>query len=282
MAEPGADDAGTSTLEAARAHARAQADAAGAAGITVPATAARDLPPGVDHDAVIWDEVVPLGGYASRRVPRGTVVRLEDADGDACVQLWVHRAEHPAERLNVADTVKVQWQAYLGPGALLLSDMGRVLMTIVDDTSARHDCFCTGSTRAANEARYGNGSVWGPTPAARELASLAVAKHGLERRDLPPAVGLFKGVRVADDGGLHLRGEPVAGTHVELRAELDLLVTVTNTPHVLDGRDGYEGSPVRLTAWRTDPSTDDPNRTSTPERARAFLNTDELLAGGAR
>jgi uncharacterized protein YcgI (DUF1989 family) len=30
----------------------------------------------------------------------------------------VYNAEHPTERLNVADTVKVQWQAYLGLGSL--------------------------------------------------------------------------------------------------------------------------------------------------------------------
>ena len=64
-----------------------------------------------------------------------------DIDGDACVQLLVHSAQRPAERLNVADTVKVQWQAYPGTGTVLLSDMGRALMTVVDDTSAHHDCF---------------------------------------------------------------------------------------------------------------------------------------------
>ena len=84
----------------------------------------------------------------------GAKLRLTDLDGDTCAGLGLHRADRPAERLNVADTVKVQWQAYLGPGSLLLSGQGRVLAAVVEDTSGRHDAFCGTSTRAANAARY--------------------------------------------------------------------------------------------------------------------------------
>ena len=81
-------------------------------------------------------------------------------------------------------------------------------MTIVEDTSARHDALCGATTRALNERRYGHGAVHGPSPAARELLILAAAKHGLDRRDLPPCVNLFKGVRVNDDGTLVFDGDP--------------------------------------------------------------------------
>ena len=122
----------TASLEGARHHARAQAGAAALTQLTIPASAATDLPDGVSADMVIWAETVGAGGYTSRRLPRDAVVHISDDVGDACVHLVVFRADHPAERINVADTVKVQWQAYLGTGAQLLSDMGRVLMTIVD------------------------------------------------------------------------------------------------------------------------------------------------------
>lgn len=271
------EPADTSTLRTALAHARAQADAAVASAPTVPSTAASAVPDGVDAGTVIWDEVIEPGGYASRRLPRGAVLRLTDLDGDACVQLLVHNALQPAERLNVADTVKVQWQAYLGPGALLLSDMGRALMTVVGDTSRRHDCLCGASTAAGNTARYGNGRLSGPTPAARDLLCLAVAKHGLSRADVAPNITLFKSVRVANDGSLHLETEPVPGAWVELRAELPVIVSVANTPHVLDDRAAYTATPVRCTAWRDTHPDPDPFRATTPERQRAYENTDELL-----
>jgi urea carboxylase-associated protein 2 len=245
-------------------------------GVTVPSSSATDLPDGVDASRVVWDEEVPAGGYAARRIPRGARLRLVDLLGDGCVALVLHRAEHPAERLNVADTVKIQWQAYLGPGALLLSDMGRVLATIVEDSSGCHDTLCGCSTRATAPG------AWADTPNGRDLLCLGLAKHGLERRDLPPNVNLFTGVRVADDGSLRFDPAVTPGAHVTLRAELDLLVTVANVAHPLDDR-GTATTPVRLTAWRDEPAApDDEVRRSTPERTRAFENTDELLAGGAR
>jgi urea carboxylase-associated protein 2 len=257
----------TSTLEQARAHARAQAGAPATTGPTVPTPA-----------GLLWDETIGAGGYAARLLRRDTVLRLTDTDGDACVQLLAFAAGRPAERLNVADTVKVQWQAYLGPGALLLSDMGRVLLTLVEDTSARHDCLCGAGSRRTFDARWGDGSVWGGTPNPRDLLALAAAKHGLGRGDLPPWVNLFKTVRVADDGALTLDGEPRPGTHVDLRAEVDVLVLVANTPHPLDDRPEYTATTVRATArWAERPSPD-PLRTATPERERAFLNTDQVLS----
>lgn len=275
-----ADAPSTDTLESARAHARSLADAAADTGVVIPSTTATELPTGVDAHDVIWDEVVPSGGYASRRIPRGALLRLVDLDGDACVALVLHRAEHPAERLNVADTVKVQWQAYLGSGSLLLSDMGRVLATIVEDDvgeddAGGHDALCGCSTRATA------GGAWSERPSGRDLLCLGLAKHGLGRRDLPANINLFAPVRVGADGALRRDPASTPGAVVTLRAELDLLVTVADVAHPLDDPDTTV-TPVRLTAWRAPIPTDDPRRSATPERTRAFQNTDELLAGGAR
>jgi hypothetical protein len=263
------------------------ADAATGLGPTVPATAATDLPDGVVSSEVIWDEITEQGNYTSRLLPQGSVLRLADADGDACIQLLLYRADNTAERLNVADTVKVQWQAYLDEGAVLLSDMGRALATLVADTSARHDCLCGGTNAVTATARWGDGSVAGATPNARDLLALGAAKHGLGRVDVGPAINLFKRVRVDDDGSMHLDGAPAPRTHVHLRCEMDLVVVLANTPHPLDERSGYHSSPVRCTAWLpafagvADRSAE-PFRGGTPERHRAYENTDELLSGRAR
>ncbi|HEX6507525.1 MAG TPA: DUF1989 domain-containing protein, partial [Chloroflexota bacterium] len=100
---------------------------------TVPAHNAAELPEGVRADAMLWEETLGAGGYASRELGRGARLRLVDLQGDACVSMLVFNADHPIERLNVADTLKVQWTANLQAGRLLLSDMGRVLMSIVED-----------------------------------------------------------------------------------------------------------------------------------------------------
>jgi uncharacterized protein len=263
----------TASTYGARAHARAQAGQVAEAMPYRPATSWPDPPEGVD---LVWAETVAGGGYTSKALARGTTLRLVDRDGDACAHLLVYNTDQPWERLCVADTVKIPWQAYLGEGHPLLSDQGRVLATIVGDGSTQHDALCGTSTLARNKERYGDGSPQGPSPAGRDLLILAAAKHGLEPRDLPPSVSFFKGVRVAGDGALEFKGSAGPGGWVELRAELPLIVMLANVPHPLDPRDEYACSTLEVLAWRSEPTApDDPLWTSSPELERAFLNTDD-------
>lgn len=270
----------TATTTGARDHARAQAGLRSDAMATVPASAALALadppalPDGVTAADLVWDETVAGGGYAHRTLARGTTIRLTDLEGDACANLAVFHAHDPWERLNVADTVKVQWQAYPGGGTLLLSDQGRVLASILDDTSGHHDALCGSSTIAHNQRRYGDGSPQGPSPSARALFALALAKHGLTLRDLPPTIALFKAAVVAPDGQITFADGAGPHTHVTIRAEVPLILMIANTAHVLDPRDVYTVTRLRVTAWRDRPTTPaDALWASTPERERAFLNT---------
>jgi urea carboxylase-associated protein 2 len=241
---------------------------------TLPA-AAVDAP-----DAVFWEETIAPAGYASRRIARGTRLRLVDLAGDACASMLLFNAEMPTERLNVADTLKVQWNGYLGAGRLLLSDMGRVMATILDDSAGTHDAFCGASNKASNARTYGSGENYGPQPNARDRLVLGAAKHGLGRKDVHPCINWFKGVRVTNDGTTEPQVGPFApGRMLLLRAEMELVVVLANCPHVLDPRPDYSVTPLRATAWRgTVTAEDDPVRTATPEGLRAFLNTEDLFA----
>jgi urea carboxylase-associated protein 2 len=268
----------TATTHGARAQARSLAGTAARFQPTVPATSATDLPAGVSAADVIWDETLGGGSAAAHRLPRGTVVRLTDLEGEACANVLVFNARHPLERLNVADTVKVQWQAYLGAGSLLLSDMGRVLMSIATDTSGRHDALCGCSNERRNAAKYGSGAVHGPFPNARDRFAVALAKYGLDRRDIVPSINLFKGVRVEPDGALVYTGGTGPGAFVEVRAELPVIVAIANTPHVLNPHTVYDTTALRITAWSDHAtSRDDALWTSTPEAERAFLNTESFI-----
>lgn len=264
----------TSTAQGAREHARAQAGAVAEAMPILPARAVAEVPSGVQRDALSWAETVAGGGYTSKVLARGSAVRLTDRLGEACAHVLLYNADQPWERLNVADTVKVPWQAYIAAGHPLLSDQGRVLASILSDSSARHDALCGTSVRAGNEERYGDGAPEGPSPAGRELFKLAAAKHGLEPRDLPASVSFFQGVRVEPDGALQFLGSAGGGMAVELRAELPLVMLIANVPHPLDPRSQYTCSPLDVLAWRGSPTTEsDELWSATPELERAFLNT---------
>ena len=272
--------ADTANARGAQAHARAMASTRVEAMPTIPASTAADLPAGVAAEAMLWDTTIAAGGYAARELRRGARLRLTDLRGDACVSMLLFNAERPVERLNVADTIKVQWNAYLGAGRLLLSDMGRVLMSILEDGAATHDVFCGASNRASNAQRYGDGDNWGPHPNARDRFSLGVAKFGLGSRDIHPCINWFKAVEIGADGGVRLRHGPFApGRSLTLRAEMDVLVILANCPHRLDPRPQWSVTPVRVSAWRgAVTSPDDPVRNATPEGLRAFLNVEDYFS----
>jgi urea carboxylase-associated protein 2 len=267
----------TETTYGARAHARAQE---GTRADAMPVVPASDWPaPPCEAGHLVWAETVAGGNYTHRVLARGTELRLTDREGDACAHLLLFAADRPWERLNVADTVKVQWNAYLGEGQLLLSDQGRVLASVVADTSGRHDALCGTSTLVRNTRRYGDGAPQSASPAGRELFKLAAAKNGLEPRDLPPSLSFFQGVAVLDDGSLDFTGSAGPGGSVALRAEQDLTVLLANVPHPVDPRTEYVSTPLEVLAWRAGPTRPgDALWDAAPEGRRAFLNTAEFLA----
>jgi urea carboxylase-associated protein 2 len=270
----------TGDPKSAQAHARAMGGTRVLTMPTLPASASTDLPDGVIAADMLWEEVVAVGGYTARRLRRGSRLRLTDLDGDACVSMQLFNAEQTVERLNVADTQKVQWNAYLRPGSLLLSDMGRVLMSLLDDQAGTHDAFCGASNAAGNATRYGTGDNWGPHPNARDRLLLGAAKFGLGRRDVHPCVNWFKGTRIAADGTVLIDVGPFApGRTLTLRAEMEVIVILANCPHPLDPRGTYQVTPLRVQAWRGAPAgADDPVRLASPEAQRAFLNVDDYHA----
>jgi urea carboxylase-associated protein 2 len=263
---------------AARDHARAMAGTVVEAMPLLPPVA-DDLPAGASAEDLLWEETIAAGGYATRRLARGSRLRLVDLQGDACASVLIFNAEMPTERLNVADTVKIQWNAYLGAGKLLLSDMGRVLMSILEDEASTHDAFCGASNAATNRAKYGEGRNSGAFPNGRDRLLLGSAKHGLQRRDVHPCVNLFKGARIEADGTITpLMGPYAPGRAMILRAEIDVIVVLANCPHVLDPRDEWTVTPLRVSAWRGAVTpADDPVRTATPEGLRAFLNVEDYF-----
>ncbi|HWA21030.1 MAG TPA: urea amidolyase associated protein UAAP1 [Caulobacterales bacterium] len=265
---------------AARAHARAQAGTRVEAMPILPASAAADRPNGVKAGDMLWEETIAAGGYASARLDRGARLRLIDLYGDASPSMLIFNTDQPAERLNVADTIKIQWNAYLGAGKLLLSDMGRVLMSILADSAESHDVFCGASNEKTNARKYGDGSNSGPHPNARDRFLLAAAKWGLDRRDVHPCVNFFKPVRIGDDGATQFDPGPFEpGREIVLRAEMNVLVIIANCPHVLDPRAAYTVTPLRVTAWRGAVTEQgDAIRLATPEGLRAYENVEAYFS----
>jgi urea carboxylase-associated protein 2 len=215
-------------------------------------------------------ETLPGGWYWTARIARGETLRVLNASGTPGVSVFFWNADDPTERYNSADTIKVQWTADLRKGRVLLSDMGRVLMSIAEDTCCAHDTVVGGSTPASNLAKYGDATL----RSTRENMILAASKFGLDKRDLAPVLTLFAPVAHEGDGRLGFRdGVVQPGDFVDLRAEMDLLAAVSNCPHPLSPDAIFDPGEVELIVHRSpEPGEDDLCRTATPEAVRGFEN----------
>ena len=235
----------------------------------LPAPTSRAAAP-IAADTIIHREVIPAGWYWTTRLNRGDTLRIVNTLGTSTVSLLAWNAADPIERLNHADTIKVQWAARLQKGRVLLSDMGRALLGITEDSSAAHDAVVGGSTAATNLAKYGEGSFRNT----RDNFVLAAAKLGLDRRDVHPCVSFFAPVAIDADGKFAWSdARRQKRDFVDLRAEMDLLIALSNCPHPLDPAESYPRASVEIVRYRAGaPAADDLCRTATAEAIRAYEN----------
>jgi uncharacterized protein len=245
----------------------------GAAPRALPELTKKDGAP-VAADAVIAREKIPGGWYWHGRIARGETLRLFNADGRSSASVVAWNAQDVSERINHADSVKVQWSAALRKGRFILSDMGKVVFSIVEDTSGAHDALVGGSTAVSNARKYG-----GDFRNTRDNFILAAGKFGFSRADIPQPVSFFAPVDVDAEGRfVWNEAKRAKGDFVDLRAEMDLLVAISNCPHPLDPAPDYAPGPLELTRFRVPVAADDFCRSGSAESIRAFENNAAALA----
>jgi urea carboxylase-associated protein 1 len=177
---------------------------------------------------------------------QGHVLRIVDLEGRQAVDFLCYSAADPSERYNAADTMKVAGTIALTAGHRLYSDMGRPLFTIVADTVGRHDTIGGCCSAQSNELRYG---VLG-TPNCRDNLLRALGRFGLGKKDIVANVNFFMNVPVAPDGAMKIaEGLSTSGDYVELRAEMDALVAVSNCPQIYNPASGGRPTPIRLVVY---------------------------------
>jgi urea carboxylase-associated protein 2 len=233
---------------------------------------------------VVLEEALRGGQPWSRVVKRGQVLRLVDLEGGASVAALFFNADQPLERYNMPDTLKAQHIARLTAGNSLFSDMGHVLVSIVSDTVGWHDTITGHLTAEASLAKFGAGTYQKLRNDffrnTRDNFLIELGKYGLSKRDLHANVNLFTKVVADAQGNLGFsRGSSRAGSAVELRADMNVLVVLSNTPHPLDPATTYAPKPVGLSIRNGRVAApNDLCRTACGESERAFSLTDRYFS----
>ena len=216
---------------------------------------------------------VPAGWYWYGRVSRGSCLRLDNLQGSPGVACLIWNAVDPTERFYASDTIKVQWTARIGRGRVLLSDMGRVLAGIVEDNCERHDVLL-----GVGMPRADDGSSPLMSRNATENLGIVTSKLGLEMRDMHPPVTFFAPVRCDDQHFAWDSSVSLSGTYLDLHAEMDLLVGLSNVPHPMAPMSAT-AQPVKVEVWRPEkPGLSKFCGEATVEAERAYARTQSYLA----
>jgi uncharacterized protein len=199
----------------------------------------------VTGPVVVLDQVVAARAGWSAVVPAGHVMRIVDLGGNQAVDCLLYRADDPVERYSAADTIAVQRNIFLVTGTTLRSNRGNPMMTIVDSTCARHDTIGGACSRESNTLRYGHHTRHQHACVENFLSE--GARHGLGKRDLVANINWFMNVPVGADGTLGIvDGISAPGLFVDVRADIDVLVLISNCPQINNPCNGFDPTPIRI------------------------------------
>ncbi|MGB0204358.1 MAG: urea amidolyase associated protein UAAP2 [Neptuniibacter sp.] len=199
----------------------------------------------------ISSDTVDAGDYFFKVVKAGETLRILDLEGNQAADTLFYNADNPAERYSATDTIREQGNVYLTTGSKLRSNENNVMLTIVADTCGRHDTLGGACATESNTVRYDLEKRC--MHACRDSWMLAIAEHpeyGISKRDISHNINFFMNVPVTEEGGLTFEdGISAPGKYVELRAEMDVIVLLSNCPQLNNPCNGYNPTPVECLVW---------------------------------
>lgn len=208
----------------------------------------------LDPKNAILDQVCKAGEPWMTEVKKGQVFRILDLEGNQAVDTLFYSAQDPEERYSAVDTIARQARIYLTTGSVLYSSEGNAMLTIIADTCGRHDTLGGACAAESNTVRYALDKR--PMHSCRDSFMMAMnhcdcaQHHGMSKRDISANINFFMNVPVTSDGGLSFAdGISAPGKYVEMRAEMDVIVLISNCPQLNNPCNAYNPTPVRLLVW---------------------------------
>ena len=204
----------------------------------------------LDPQQALFDHTLDSGLGFSKTIEKGQSFRIVDLEGNQAVDTLFYDALDVTNRYSAVDTIREQGNVYLTTGTKLISTEGDVLLTIVADTCGRHDTLGGACAAESNQVRYALEKRHMHN--CRDSFVLEIQKHlsHMSKRDITHNVNFFMNVPLTPDGKLTFEdGISAPGRYVELRAERDVTVLISNCPQLNNPCNAYNPTPVRLLIW---------------------------------
>jgi urea carboxylase-associated protein 1 len=190
---------------------------------------------------VVVDKRSPWSGV----VAAGETITIVDLEGNQAVDCLLYNPHETAERYCGHTTMAAQGNIFLTTGSVLLSNEGRPMLRIIEDTCGRHDTIGGACSQESNTLRYGHHTKH--QHACVENFLLEGSRWGLGKRDLVSNINWYMNVPVEGDGTMGIvDGISAPGLRVTCQAERDTLVLISNCPQINNPCNGFNPTPVRI------------------------------------
>lgn len=196
---------------------------------------------------IIEDVVLASRRPIARELRAGQILRVTDLEGQQVGDLIAFSHSDLSEKFWISNTIRLNGTVYLTTGGVLYSERSRPMLTVVGDTCGRHDLLAGSCNAEIDRVRYG---VDGHHGCVENFLSV-LAPYGIERKDIPMSFNLFMNCPVGPDGNWEI-ASPVseAGDHVDLRAEMDVVVALSNCPQDLNPCNAGSLTPLGFTIYQ--------------------------------
>ena len=103
-------------------------------------------------DNAAQDHFISAEAPFSTVIRKGQTLRIEDSFGQQAIDTLFYNAGDYSERYSSQDTMREQGAAYITTGTRIISNEGRVMLTMSADSCGRHDtsagaCSCESKDR---------------------------------------------------------------------------------------------------------------------------------------
>jgi uncharacterized protein len=213
-------------------------------------SAIKIVPTSRDSTTAVFSREILAGDAWIGELCKGQYLRILDLYGNQAVDTLFYNAHDYSDRYSAQDTIRAQANIYLTTGSRIISTQGNTLLTIVADTCGRHDTLGGACANESNMVRYDIGKRHMHACRSSFLKAIAEWGRGLEKRDITANINFFMNVPVTPEGKLTFKdGISDAGKYVELRAEMDVLVLISNCPQLNNPCNAYNPTPVQILIW---------------------------------
>jgi uncharacterized protein len=199
---------------------------------------------------VAFEETLPARGRTAFAMRAGQVLRIVDVEGAQVADLICFRLDDHGDKLSVHNTLLLNETIYITTGHALWSTVCTRMMTIVADTVGVHDLIAGSCSEHTNAVRYG---VRG-TPSCRTNFEQALEPHGIPMREIPYSFNIFMNVPVTRERTAIVEPVSKAGDLIDLRAEVDLLVAISNCPQQRNPCNAFNPTELRLMVFEPTPA----------------------------